>query len=493
MKRRNSSKKFKQSGGYNRPKSKRLSLKELDSKNVKLTKINKKAKYPNSPSSKTNLRNSVKKHNQNNKTAEHRENERIVEIVERLFEKFKIFKNKVRYEDDGDEIKEEFQMEMCKDNLFNVKKTICGVGSYKVVLLCNQDLADCKYVYAFDFKHHPKEPGDEKFMKGGRYSELYKYNDILSIAPIFHKKLYCGYDDLQRVDFMLFPNNGNELFNMLYIDKLHTKFKSGSTHNLWLAFVFISTALYSFGLMHQLGYVHRDLKPENMLVGNKNNEARDFLTITDYGFVVNEKEERYDVTGTPEYLTPKISRIYKNMESSRNLKFVDLVEHDLHSIGYNLVQILISEVFSSISSKSVCKNIIQKCGNNSVKMKGKKCKVDAMTYISCTNDIDGTLGEKDKLMSLKHKHKSEKKEDKFNFPDYGLEIMKKYAINLSSFGFNKHLKDNDEGKRYAMDTFNRFVREIKMNKDYKVIKKNINNPKLKVKLNPIIWNAMQKL
>jgi hypothetical protein len=391
----NASKKFKQSGGNNRPKSKRLSLKELDTKNIKLTKINKKAKHPYSPSPNITLKNSVKKHNQNNNITEHKENQRIVEIVERLFDKFKTFKNKVRYEDDSDEIKEEFQREMCKDNLFKVKKTICGIGSYKVVLLCNQPMADCKYVYAFDFKHHPKEPGDEKFMKGGRYGNLYQYNDILSIAPIFHKKLYCGYDELQRVDFMLLPNNGNELFNVLYIDKTHTKFKAGSTHNLWLSFVFLCTALYSFGLMHQLGYVHRDLKPENMLVGNKNNESRDFLTITDYGFVINEKEERYDITGTPEYLTPKISRIYQNMESSRNLKFVDLVEHDLHSIGYNLVQILISEVFSSISSKSICKNIIEKCGTKSVKMIGSKCKVDAMTYISCTNDIYGTLGEKE--------------------------------------------------------------------------------------------------
>jgi serine/threonine protein kinase len=489
----NTSNKVKQHGGGNKSKSKRLSLKELDSKNLKLTKINMKAKYPNSSSIKNSLRNSVKKYNQNNKTSEHMENERIVEIVERLFQKFKEFKNKVMYEDDGDQIKEEFQMEMCKDNLFKVKKTICGVGSYKVVLLCNQPMADCKYVYAFDFKHHPKEPGDEKFMKGGLYGDLYQYNDVLSIAPIFHKKLYCGYNDLQRVDFMLLSNNGNELFNALYIDKSRVKFRAGSTHNLWLAFVFLCTALYSFGLIHQLGYVHRDLKPENMLIGNKNNEARDFLTVTDYGFVINEKEQKYDITGTPEYLTPKISRIYQNMESSRNLKYIDLVEHDLHSIGYNLVQILISEVFSSISSKSVCKDIIQKCGTKSVKMKGNKCEVDAMTYISCTDDIDGTLGEKDKVMSLKHKHKSKKKEAKFNFPDYGLEIMKIYAINLSNFGFSKHLNDIDEAKGYAMNSFKRFVKEIKANKDYNIIKENIDNPKLKVRLNPIIWNVIQKL
>jgi hypothetical protein len=71
--------------------------------------------------------------------------------------------------------------------------------------------------------------------------------------------------------------------------------------------------------------------------------------------------------------------------------------------------------------------------------------------------------------------------------------MKNYAINLSAFGFNKHIKDINEAKRYTMDTFNRFVREIKMNKDYNIIKQNINNPKLKVKLNPIIWNVIQKL
>jgi hypothetical protein len=42
-------------------------------------------------------------------------------------------------------------------------------------------MADCKYVYAFDFKHHPKEPGDEKFMKGGPEDKI---EDVLVEAEV---------------------------------------------------------------------------------------------------------------------------------------------------------------------------------------------------------------------------------------------------------------------------------------------------------------------
>lgn len=469
---------------------KRLSLKESEDKNKnrRLSKIqHQKVNYPHSPHKKKTIRKSMKENN-----SEAKENQRIIEIVERLFDKFVHFKNSVRYEDRVDEIKDSFHTEMCRDGLFKVKKTICGVGSYKVVLLCKDNIPDCKYVYAFDFKHHPKEPGDEKFMKGGLYGELYELDKVLSIAPIYHRKLYCGYKDIQRVDFMLLPNNGNELFNFLYVEKSRSKYKSGSTNNLWLSFVFLMTTLYSFGMLHAKGYVHRDLKPENMLIGNHNNPSRDFLTVTDYGFIMHYSESKYDVTGTGEYLTPKIAKVYEGMLSSRTLKFTDFIEHDLHTIGYNFIQIMTNELFSTISTKKICRNIVEKCGKNSIKLAGKNCKVDAITYLACNDEVDGTLGERQKLLNIKQR-KGSMIDSIPHFPDYAIDIMRDAALTLASFGFEHNLKDYSEGRHYAINTFYRITRELRKHEDFDVFQRVMKKKLLKVKLNPIIWGEIERV
>ena len=318
-------------------------------------------------------------------------------------------------------------------------------------MLCKGDKSECKYVYAFDFKHHPEEAGDEKFMTGGKYGELSHFDNILSISPVFHRKLYCGYKDRQRVDFMLLHNNGNELFNFLYlISKNRRKFKMGTRHSLWLGFVLLMTCLYSFGIMHQRGYVHRDLKPENMLIGNPNNTERNFLTVTDYGFVVRDDEPKLDITGTPEYMTPKLSKIYERMVSSSKLKFIDLIEHDLHSIGYNLIQILISDVFSATGSRTDCNSIVNNCGKDVIKLvkKGrsndKYCNVDAMTFIACNENVDGTLGEREYVNSLKQKKPDKKNHKVDRVPELIVNILKQYAVILSDFGFKSHLKNMEE-------------------------------------------------
>jgi len=486
-----------------RPSTKRrLSLDELDPK--KFTKLGN-SKYKNinhkTNLSKQTIRKSMNndRHHANDK--HHVENQRIVDIVERLFIKFKEFNDNNNFEDDPTLLKDEFQKTMCKDELFKVKKTICGVGSYKVVILCKENIPDCKYVFAFDFKHHPKEDGDEKFMPSGRYGDLSKLDNILSIAPIFHRKLYCGYKNRQRVDFMLLHNNGNELFNFLYMTRGNvSKYKMGTKYSLWLGFIFLMTCLYSIGVMHQKGYVHRDLKPENMLVGNPNNPARNFLTVTDYGFVVNQKENKYGINGTPEYLTPKISKIYESLQSKSTLKFVDLIEHDLHSIGYNLIQILISEVFSKTNSKADCANVVQNCGEDSVKYirKGKNkdeyCDVDAMTYIACNDNVDGTLGERKYVNKLKQHNSSTSKHQHLPYvPQSIVDMVKKHAIILADFGFGQHLQNASEGNNYAINMFYRLSREMKKNKaDFEVVKSVITGGLLKVRLNPAIWKMMME-
>lgn len=324
--------------------------------------------------------------------------------------------------------------------------------------MCNSTASECKYVYAFDFKHHPEEEGDEKFMEGGTYGNLKKYNKILSISPIYHQKLYCGYKDRQRVDFLLLHHNGTELFEFLYQQKQNaSRYKSGSTSNLWLSFVFLMTCLYSFGILHHHGYVHRDLKPENMLIGNIKNKDRNYMMVADYGFVTKENNgKRYDVTGTPEYLTPKLSKIYQKMERSSTLTFIDLVEHDLHTIGYNLVQMLLLKLYNSSQDKNSC-NLIQKsCGKRSVDFKNRKtdnnyCNIDPMVYIACHNNIDGTLGNYNDISKLSEKHKQHN--IVLSFPEPLLNVLKKCAIRLSDFGFDKHFKNSNEAKEYAIDMF----------------------------------------
>ena len=96
----------------------RLSLSEIeDKKNPrKLSKT--KNKYKNEPSGK-HIRKSI----QYEKSIKEKENHIIVDVVNRLYEKFNQFQKKVKYEDDVDDIKDIFQSEMCRDNLFSVRKT----------------------------------------------------------------------------------------------------------------------------------------------------------------------------------------------------------------------------------------------------------------------------------------------------------------------------------------------------------------------------------
>jgi serine/threonine protein kinase len=422
----------------------------------------------------------------------------VINITNRLFERYNNFKRLNMYERNPENLKKRLKRELCKNSVFRVKDAICSEGGYKIVVLCNSKIPECKYVYAFDFKHHPLEEGDEKFMEGGTYEKLKKYNKILSIAPIYHQKLYCGYKDRQRVDFLLMHHNGVELFHFLYGEqKKGVSYKPKTTANLWLCFVFLMTCLYSFGILHYHGYVHRDLKPENMLIGNSANN-RNFMMVSDYGFVIKENSDNeYNVTGTSEYLTPKLAKIYQDMESSSTLFFKDLIEHDLHTIGYNLIQMLLLQTYDNLQSNKHCGTVKYKCGAKSIKVNAKQrntgtCEIEPMIFIACGDGIDGTLGNRNDIVKIYEKYQQHQAMP--SFPTELVEILKKYSVLLADFGFSSHFNNVSEAKEYAIDMFYEIAFTIVNNKRlYKHTREGLNSPKLKVKLNPSIWKKVENL
>jgi hypothetical protein len=158
---------------------------------------------------------------------------------------------------------------------------------------------------------------------------------------------------------------------------------------------------------------------------------------------------------------------------------------------------MVNELFSTIYEKNVCKKIIENCGKESVKINdknGKQCKTDAMTYLACNKNIEGNLGEKNKLLSIKQiKHKSIRKDSIPNFPSYAIDILKDSALNLAGFGFEYSLKNIKEGKFYAINQFYRISRELRNHKDFKIIQKVMIKNILTVKLNPAIWSEIARI
>ena len=417
----------------------------------------------------------------------------IIRIIEKIFARFRVFKDAVEDETNQSVLKKTFIKKMCQNKLFKVHRTKCAMGGYKIVLICQSSDIECNYVYAFDFKSRIDEDGDDRFSATGSDKVLHKYDNVLGISPVYFQTSYCGYRDLQRVDFMILYNNGIELFDFLYINsKSHKKYKSSTNHNMWLSLIYLLTTIYSLSLLHTNGYVHRDLKPENILLGNHHNSKRDFMTIADYGFVTHESEDISNILGTSEYLTPKISRIYKGFEEW-NMVFTDLLEHDLHTIGYTTIEILLGDLFNKQLSKKECSVIETYCGVESVsilnkgKNKDRYCYVDdAITYLACHQNLDGSIGKKDDILKLK-----QKKSDN-PVPESIVNMMKDISIDLADYGFKKSINKSEEGKQILDKLFNKMVSDLKKNKkDYKIMMDTLTDKNLQVKLNPEILNKLK--
>ena len=151
------------------------------------------------------------------------------------------------------------------------------------------------------------------------------------------------------------------------------------------------------------------------------------------------------------------------------------------------------DVFTSTSSKSDCSDVIKNCGEDSVEIlktgtnNDMYCDINAMTYLACSDKIDGTLGERKYIQKLKQKHMRSAKSSIPYMPEYVVDLLKKMSITLSDWGFSNHFKNGDNAKQYSIDMFHKISQELKKNKnDFEIIKKILTGDKLKVKLNPII-------
>lgn len=123
-------------------------------------------------------------------------------------------------------------------------------------------------------------------------------------APFF-VKLYCTFQDKQRLYFAMSYAKNGELFS--HINKV------GSFDTACTRF-YAAEILHALEHMHGLGIIHRDLKPENILLDEKMH-----IQITDFGSakLVNQNAEsdpkkaaaiqrRNSFVGTAQYISPEL-------------------------------------------------------------------------------------------------------------------------------------------------------------------------------------------
>eukprot|EP00461_Guttulinopsis_vulgaris_P000524 UN00524 len=105
--------------------------------------------------------------------------------------------------------------------------------------------------------------------------------------------LYATYKDNQKLQFLLEPCLGGELFTLL---------RARGVFAEKAARFYAASVILALEEIHSHGVVYRDLKPENLLLDNEG-----FIKVTDFGLSKLIGDTRtFTVCGTPHYLAPEI-------------------------------------------------------------------------------------------------------------------------------------------------------------------------------------------
>lgn len=363
-----------------------------------------------------------------------------------------------------DDIKHVFKKIFCNnESIFKTTSGKCSFGGFKTVIICkkNSNNVDCKYVYLFDFKNSINSFGEDIFMEN-RKMDLSQYSDTIGASPYYFKKLIIPlYNNSRiRIDFMIYPNYGMELFKFLF-DPVNKKFAPRTISNLALSFVFILTALYTFKIIHAKGITHRDLKPENINIGSK-------LIIIDFGLALSNtfSSDYFSFAGTTEYFTPNLAN--KFLDDSFQLNYDDYYDLDLHSIGINLINIMCLDIFE------IKKNKFNNCpGRHATKDKNKQM----CLYLLCHYKKDGTLGTMKRLERII-----------YNDPVYNelFNMLKNQANRLCNYGFKVYSKNNNSLSELTQ-MYDDIITFVKNNKEKIAELQN----KIPVKLNKMILKDLE--
>jgi serine/threonine protein kinase len=105
--------------------------------------------------------------------------------------------------------------------------------------------------------------------------------------------LFATFKDDERLQFLLEPCLGGELFTLLRARGVFTE---------KAARFYTASVVLALEEIHTNGVVYRDLKPENLLLDNEG-----FIKVTDFGLSKMIGDTRtFTVCGTPHYLAPEI-------------------------------------------------------------------------------------------------------------------------------------------------------------------------------------------
>lgn len=344
----------------------------------------------------------------------------------------------------SEDIRYKFEKMFCnKSSIFENVNTKCGSGGFKTVIICKKGQSNktCNYVYMFDFKKHDNDMGDDMFMHNGTM-DLSNYPSI-GASPLYFKSLYLNLSNNSRIriDFMIQPNFGAELFEFLFIPK-NKYYTPGSKPNLALSLIFLLTTLHTFIILHSKGITHRDLKPENINIGDLKNTS---LIVIDFGLALTNKfpSKDYSYAGTLDYFTPRIAE--KVIDDKIVLKYDDYYDLDLHSIGINILNIMCMSLLKVDGQK------FKECpGKNAFNSDSKQM----CQYLLCHYKDDGTLGFEKKVNNIKYKDRD--MNDLFN-------MVKIKAIQLCQYGFSVY---SEKGSNVVVmkQMYNEIIATLKLKK-----------------------------
>ena len=197
-----------------------------------------------------------------------------------------IFVNKEHFIDKTDEEKEK-EKDSITLNDFKII-TLLGKGSFaKVYLVQNKN----------NQKYYSMKKLNKSFLKTHK-QEQNVINERILLSKMdnpFLVKLYCCFQDIENLYFIMEFIQGGELFFHL---RREIRFDDEKTC------FYIAEIIIALDFLHKNKIIYRDLKPENVLLDNEGN-----IKLTDFGLshMYTEKNEKtFTICGTPYYIAPEI-------------------------------------------------------------------------------------------------------------------------------------------------------------------------------------------
>lgn len=190
-----------------------------------------------------------------------------------------------------------------KDYIFG---KLIGDGCYSTVFLAKDIHTGKEYAIKVCDKHHIIRKKKREYIKREKDAL-----NMLSNVPHGFVKLYCTFQDTERLYFVLSYAKNGELLKHI---------NNVGSFELNVAKFYAAELLLALEEMHAKGIIHRDLKPENILLDeNMHLQIADFGTAkimdpveircapsSSENDTQNERTRKISFVGTPQYVSPEL-------------------------------------------------------------------------------------------------------------------------------------------------------------------------------------------